>query len=265
LARHESTARLLLVLDQLEEVFTLAGPDLATQLVELVTVAARRTDSRVTIVATLRSDFYDAAARVPGMAALLSRVQFVVPTVDGEQVEEAILGPARRADLVLEPGLLARILTDVAGQPGSLPLLQHLLHALWERRVGQALTRGVYADLGGVGGALANRAESIYAGLDREQRTIARHVLLRAVQPGEDGTATRRPVPASEWFGPTDLPEEVEDVVGRLVDARLLTRDAIRAATNAPSSSRTRPSSTDGHGCGRGSTRHAGGCGSIDA
>lgn len=223
LSAHDPAAKVLVVVDQLEEVFTLATRDEATQLVALLTAAVRRLDARVTVVATLRGDFFDAASRVPGMADLLSRTQYVVPPLAGEQVEEAVVGPARQAHLELEPGLLALILTDMAGEPGALPLLAHLLRALWERRVGAAMTRGAYDDLGGVAGALAQRAESVYADLDQDDRGHVRRLLLRAVHPGDDGADARRPVHEVEWVGPDDDRATVDDVVGRLVDARLLT------------------------------------------
>ncbi len=223
LADGPPSARLVLVIDQLEELFTLGDPVMAEQFVGQLTAATRRVDARVVVVVTLRADFVEAAARIPGMADMLSRVQYVVPPLVGEQVEEVVVAPARRVGAQLEPGLVATILTDVAGQPGSLPLLQHLLHELWERRVGPVMTRGAYADLGGVAGALANRADAVFEDLDAAGRADARRALLRAVQPGEDGGDTRRPVRESEWTGPGDDPARVEATVGRLVDARLMT------------------------------------------
>ncbi len=150
------SARLLLVVDQFEELFTLRGAGRAASFVALLQRATASLDRRVSVVVTLRSDFYSRAAAVPGVAELLSTSQFVVPPLAGEQVEEVVAGPARRTGVSLEPGLLGRIVTDVANEPGALPLLQHLLYELWERRVDHVLTRGAYEDLGGVAGALAN-------------------------------------------------------------------------------------------------------------
>ncbi|MBY5163475.1 BTAD domain-containing putative transcriptional regulator [Salsipaludibacter albus] len=223
LADAPSTARVLLVVDQFEELFTLGTADRAEAFVGLLTAATARLDRRVVVVVTLRADFYDRAADVAGMADLLSHSQFVVPPLEGDQVEAAIVGPARHVGVSLEPGLLGRIVADVAGEPGSLPLLQHLLYELWEHRVDRVLTRGAYDDLGGVTGALAHRAEQVHLGLEREERAVARRILLRAVQPGEEGGDARRPVPEDELYGPGDDPEQVDGVVHRLVDARLLT------------------------------------------
>ncbi|MBY5163476.1 BTAD domain-containing putative transcriptional regulator [Salsipaludibacter albus] len=233
LADHPPSARLLVVVDQLEELFTLGDRARTTAFVALLEAATARLDRRVSVVVTLRADFYDRAAEVEGLADLLSHSQFVVPPMDGEQVEAAIAGPAQRSGASLEPGLLGRIVADVASEPGSLPLLQHLLFELWEHRVDHVLTRGAYEDLGGVAGALANRAEAVHAGLDRDERAVARRVLLRGVQPGEDGGDAKRPVAEAELVGPTDDREAVEAVVQRLVDARLL------AASHDAASGRT--------------------------
>lgn len=223
LADHPSSARLLVVIDQLEEAFTRAPHDEAATLVELAVNATRRLDGRVMVLAALRADHIDQATAIPGMAELLSRALYMVPPLAGEQVELAVTEPARRAGLVLEPGLLAEILTDVAGQPGALPLLQHLLFELWDHRVGTALTRRSYDDLGGVSGALTHRAEAVMQDLDAQQRRHARRLLLRGIQPSEDGADTRRPVRASEWAGSHDTTDPTGDVVARLVAARLLT------------------------------------------
>ena len=216
-------ARLLLVVDQFEELFVLGDPEEAELVVALLRAATRRLDGNVVVVVTLRADLYDRALDVPGMADWLSRMQFVVPPMTGEQIEEVVTGPAVQAGATLEEGLLARIIADGSGEPGTLPLLQHLLYELWDRRTDRVMTRGAYHDLGGVAGALANRAEAVYEDLDHDQRSIARRVLLRSVQPGEDGADSRRPVRASEWSGPTDQRQPVEAVVDRLVGARLLT------------------------------------------
>ncbi len=222
LSEEQPGARVLLVIDQLEELFTLGDREQAARLVALLTSASRRLDGRAVVVLTLRADFYEEATRVPGLADLLSRSQFVVPPMQGEQVEDVVERPARHAGATLERGLLPQIIADVTGQPGALPLLQHLLYELWEQRTDRVMTRGAYDDLGGVTGALAKRAERVYEAMDQDERARARRVLLRGVRPSEDGADARRPIPESEWA----LGEEGHDtdaVVSHLVQARLLT------------------------------------------
>ena len=215
--------RLLLVVDQFEEVCTLAGPDEAAHFVALLVGATGRLDGRLAIAVTIRADYYDRVAALAGFEQVLSRSQYVVPALGGEQFEVVITGPARRAGATLEPGLLGQLLTEVAAEPGALPLLQHLLYELWEHRVDRVMTRHAHDELGGVAGALANRAEAVLAGMEATDREAARRVLLRTVQPGDDAGDTRRPVRADELVAPGDDAERVDRVVGRLVDARLLT------------------------------------------
>ncbi|HKJ54350.1 MAG TPA: BTAD domain-containing putative transcriptional regulator, partial [Nitriliruptoraceae bacterium] len=109
LAAEPPSARALLVIDQFEELFTLGSTDQARRFVRLLEAATSRLDRRVSVVVTLRADFYDRAAQVAGIADVLSHSQFVVPPLDGGQVESVVLGPARRAGVTLEPGLLGRI------------------------------------------------------------------------------------------------------------------------------------------------------------
>jgi len=220
-----SDARVLVVVDQFEEIATLTDPATAARFVSLLLGASGRLDGHVAIVVTLRADFYDRVASIAGFDEVLSRSQYVVPAIDGEQLEAVITGPARQAEVMLEPGLFGQLLTEVAAEPGSLPLLQHLLHELWLRRVDRVMTRHVYDELGGVAGALANRADAVFTALDADDQLVARRVLLRALQPDDEAGATRRPVHARDLVSPDVDSAQVDRVVGRLVDARLLAAD----------------------------------------
>ena len=118
--------------------------------------------------------------------------------MDARALRRAIEEPARLAGLELEPGLTRRILTDVADRPGTLPLLEHLLVELWQRRRGRTLTLEAYAASGGVEGALARRANEVYGAMPPERQAVARRVLLRLTQPGEGTEDTRRRAARSE-------------------------------------------------------------------
>ncbi|MYY84859.1 MULTISPECIES: hypothetical protein [unclassified Streptomyces] len=132
---------------------------------------------------------------------------------------EAVVGPAVADRLVVERALTARIVADVADEPGGLPLMAHALREVWRRRSGRMLTEAAYEAIGGVRGAVAHTAEDVYGSLSETDAARARTLLLRLVSPG-DGTAdTRRPVDSA------DLPPGCADVLERLVAARLLTVD----------------------------------------
>ena len=90
----------------------------------------------------------------------------------------------------VEAGLVETILDDVADRPGTLPLLEHALLELWERRRGHLLTLEAYRESGGVQGAIAARAESVFAALEPDQQALIQRVLLRLIQPGIAGAVT---------------------------------------------------------------------------
>lgn len=224
LAGRPIAEQLLVVIDQFEEVFSLCrDDDLRRSFVAAILDATRRRDSRTVVVLTMRADFYHHAARLPDLAAALSTSQFVVAPLDGDGLEQAIERPAELAGLKFEDGLVGRILTDVAGEPGALPLLQHALLELYDRRADHVLTRGAYEDIGGVSGALSRRAETVWSSFTPDEQKVAKGVLLRLTEPGQGTDDTRRRAAFDELVGETEQAVSVETVIGELADARLLT------------------------------------------
>ncbi|HEV8250440.1 MAG TPA: hypothetical protein VGQ15_10750, partial [Gaiellaceae bacterium] len=207
-AEHGARAdgRLLLVVDQFEEVFT-ACPDRqerARFLDELL--AAVTAEQRATVVLGIRADYYGRCAEHPGLAEQLGASQVLVGPMDAEEVRRAIELPAHRAGLRVEPQLSKAMVADVAGQPGGLPLLSTALLECWERRQGRTLTLAGYRERGGVHGAVARLAERAYLALDPGQQAAARRLLLRLAGPGEGQAVTRRRVALAELEPARDQP-----------------------------------------------------------
>ncbi len=177
---------LVLVIDQFEEVFTQAADEsVRAHLLDSLVTAALDPRSRVRIILTLRADFVGRALEYVDFGDLLrQRTEFVLPLTPDE-LEQAIVKPAQRVGLILEPGLPEAIIREVGDQPGTLPLLQYTLTELFERRVGRALTLGAYQASGGVRGALARRADELYHGLDGAGQQAARKLFLRLITLGE--------------------------------------------------------------------------------
>src|SRR5262249_34596497 len=113
---------LLLLIDQLEEVFTLVqDEERRTHFLASIDVAVNDPRSRLGVVTPLRADFYDRPLLYRGFAELMrSSVEVVVPLAP-DQLERAIVNPAKRVDVGLEPGLLADMLAEVVDEPGGLP------------------------------------------------------------------------------------------------------------------------------------------------
>jgi WD40 repeat protein/tRNA A-37 threonylcarbamoyl transferase component Bud32/energy-coupling factor transporter ATP-binding protein EcfA2 len=218
-------SELVLVIDQFEELFTMADEDERGRFLATLEDAVADPHARVRLVIALRADFYDRPLRYPAFGALVEAGQVNVHPLSPEELEQAITGPAHAVGVALEPGLVADIVADVAEHPGALPLLQYALTELFERRESATLTAVAYRQIGGVSGALARRAEELYGELDDGGKEAARKLFSRLVTLGEGTEDTRRRVRREEVTaieGSADAIEEVIDGYGR---QRLLSFD----------------------------------------
>jgi WD40 repeat protein/DNA-binding SARP family transcriptional activator len=225
----DDDSELVIVLDQLEELFTLVDDEeRRAQFLSLVECAARDPRARVRVVVTLRADFYDRPLRYLGFADLLRDRVLALSPLAPEETERAIAVPAASVGVALEQGLLAEIVADVLDEPGALPLLQYALTELFAQREGATLTRAAYRDIGGVSGALASRAEEVYAELGESGQAAARQFFLQLVAVGDGEAETRRPVDLDD-LASLDVDHEALDAcVAAFGGSRLLSfgRDA---------------------------------------
>jgi serine/threonine protein kinase/WD40 repeat protein len=218
-------AELVIFLDQLEEVFTLVGDeDERLHILESLRAATQESGTRVRVVATLRADFFDQPLSVRGFGDLLAERTEAITPMSPEELERAIVAPAERAGLTVEPRLLAAMIADVVDQPGGLPLLQFTLTELAERREDGVLTLAGYRRIGGISGALARRAEQIFEALNDQARDACRQLFLRLVTLGEGSEDTRRRVRRSELVPIADT-RTVDGVVEAFGRHRLLSFD----------------------------------------
>lgn len=194
-----SDAAVVLV-DQFEELFTLCtDPDERTRFLDLLFSGPRRR-----VVIAVRADFYGHLTRDPRLAEAAQDATLLVGPMSPDELRETIIRPAALGGLVVERTLTARLLAEVADEPGGLPLLSHALLETWRRRRGRTLTEAAYEAAGGIHGAIARTAEELYADLTPAQAATARRVLLRLVTPGQGTPDTRRPADRAELaFGDT--------------------------------------------------------------
>jgi WD40 repeat protein/class 3 adenylate cyclase/energy-coupling factor transporter ATP-binding protein EcfA2 len=211
----------LVVVDQFEEVFTLCrDEDERSAFIDALLDAAER---GTRVIVALRADFYGHCAAYPRFAAVLKHEQELVGPMSEEELRRTIERPAEHAGLLLEPGLVEAILRDVAGEPGALPLLSHSLLETWKRRSGRMLTLIGYLQAGGVQGAIAKTAETVYReALSPEHQALARNIFLRLTELGEGTEDTRRRVAIAELTPRPDQLRDVDDVLRTLADARLV-------------------------------------------
>jgi len=214
--------RILLVVDQFEEVFTACTDEREQRaFVAALIEAARDPRGGVVVVLALRADFYGRCAADPELAGLLGANHVLVGPMTADEYRRAIEQPALRAGVRFEPALVDELVGEVLGEAGALPLLSTALLELWERREGRLIRIDAYRQTGGVRGAVARLAEDVYAGLDDAQQAIARSVLLRLAGPGEGSAVVRRRVPLAEFDAERN--ERVAEVLGVLTARRLVT------------------------------------------
>jgi WD40 repeat protein len=219
-------SELILVIDQFEEVFTLTEDESERSLfLESLRVATAEPSSQTRVVVTLRADFYDRPLNYPRFGPVLGANSEVVTPLAPDELERAIVRPAGSVGLRVEPALVAQVASEVADQPGALPLVQYALTELFEQRDEGALTLAAYRDIGGVGGALAARGEQLYAARDAVGREAVRQLFLRLVTLGEGAADTRRRVLRSEVSGLDVAPEAMESALDAFGRYRLLTFD----------------------------------------
>ncbi|HYC59247.1 MAG TPA: toll/interleukin-1 receptor domain-containing protein [Thermoanaerobaculia bacterium] len=194
LAKSRGTDRLLIVVDQFEELFTQTDDGVAREFVRALLDGSR--NAPLCVLATLRSDYYGKAIALDrDLSDVLPDGQVNLGPMRREELRDVILRPANVVRLTLEPGLVDRMLDDVGDEPGNLPLLEYALSELWDLREQGRLTLVGYQEIGGVSGALMRRAETIYGELSNAQQKSAKKLLMRLVRVSradEEGSDTRR-------------------------------------------------------------------------
>ncbi len=215
----------LLVIDQFEQVFAATPEGGRDSFLQALADAVAGEDGVLRVVLDLRADYYDRPLLSPAFAAIFTPSVINVIPMAANELEAAIVGPARQVGVAVDPALLAELVGDIADRPGSLPLLQYAMTELFERRQDATLTRAAFAGLGGLRGLLTREAEGLYGGLDDAAKAAAMQVFLRLVRTGGGVAESRRRVPLGEL---TDLPIDpvaLSDVLTTFGRRRLLTFD----------------------------------------
>ncbi len=236
----DESQRIVLLIDQFEEVFTLHSDDVTSSrasrsfrdvskisstdsrrkaFINNLIYAAGIAGGKTIVVLTMRADFYSKCASYPQLAAAVTDHQELVGPMTEVELREVIERPARLVGLELERGLTEMLLHEIENQPGALPLLQHALQELWERREGRCLTIAAYKAIGGLEGALEQQANATFDAMSPAEQETCRRIFLRLTQPGEGSEDTKRRVPMSQ-LGDANV---ISPIINRLSNVRLIT------------------------------------------
>ena len=228
----KASGKVLLAIDQLEELVTLCSSEQRKQFLDWLKRLLATNSEQLHIIMTVRSDFEPQFAEAVWQKSQWMAARFMVSPMTLDELRDVIEKPASEKVLFFEPPeLVDRLIDDVVQMPGALPLLSFTLSELYlkylERRSdNRAMTRDDYEQLGGVIGALTQRATEVYQSLvnqDSAYEQTIRHVMLRMVAMS-GGELTRRRVAEVELEYPEPEDQRVKQVVQRFVNARLLVR-----------------------------------------
>ena len=181
--------------------------------------------STVRVVATLRADYFDRPLAYAAFGNALRGRTVALGAMTATELADAIRRPAAAVGVEVDAALVARITGEAERQPGALPLVQHAMAELFERRRTNTITVGDLDESGGLSDALGRRAEAIYGELDESLRDHARRVFLCLVNVSEDHDDTRRRVRRTELEQEGLRGDELDALLREFGRHRLLTFD----------------------------------------
>ena len=237
--KKSSGSYFLLAIDQFEELFSLCRSEAErSAFINNLLTATSDEDGHAIVLITLRADFYTHCANYLPLREALAQHQEYIGAMSDEEMRRAIEEPARRGRWEFEPGLVDLILHDVGHEPGALPLLSHALLETWQRRQGRTMTLSGYTSAGGVRGAIAETAETIFTDqFTHQQQVIARRIFLRLTELGDETATgdTRRRATIQELISKPEEADATQAVLKSLADARLVTtsEDSVQVAHEA--------------------------------
>jgi formylglycine-generating enzyme required for sulfatase activity len=215
-------APVIVVVDQLEELVTLADAGEASATAEVLCEIAGCGAHDIRLIATVRADFIARVAALSRLREELPRALYLLTPLSPSGLREAVIGPARALGWSFESEATVDALVDASTGPGALPLLAFALAELWEARDLQhrILPSDALEAIGGVAGALARHADAVIAGLLPADRVLARQVLSLLVS--AESTRARRSEGELTGGSTGSAPERTRAVVEALVRGRVL-------------------------------------------
>lgn len=222
--RQRPEPTVLLVIDQFEELFTLA-PSNIEPFLNILLEALKFAQDKFKLIITLRADFIAPCLEIPALAKHLQTTSILVPpSLNENDYRQVIEKPAQQVELSVETGLVELLLQDLQDSSGDLPLLQFVLEQLWEYRSQDAsLTIQAYREkIGGIKGALDRIASRVYDNLTEQEKEIAQWIFLTLTQLGEGTEDTRRKVIKSALLESKYPQTLVEATLQKFIEAKLI-------------------------------------------
>jgi serine/threonine protein kinase len=215
---HATGTGILLVLDQLEELSTMAQADSRRWTADLLRALGDKLIPGVRVLVTLRRDLLDSLLAVEDFGATLLRGAVLIEPMSDTAWSDALDQALGAYGYALEDAALkAEIRREIALSSGAMPLVQFALTELWHRRDTRTktLTREALQAMGGLSGALARHADSTVQKLARRGphgTEAAKEVLLALTTPqGTRASCALADIPETKGLPATDVLRELQE------------------------------------------------------
>jgi len=225
IARKSPASRLLIAIDQFEELYAPENAATCRAIIEQLLQLIADTSLPVSVVITLRSDFLGQTNSNPDFSHLIAEHNLLVPAMNADELRAAIAEPAQKVGQPLSAEVVDLLIEQAKEREGALPLLEFALTQIWQGMAQGVEPADTLKQIGGVGGALANKAKELFDSLAPAEQQIARRAFLAMTRLGEGTKDTRRRAALAEMVGHQNAPDEVRNVLRLFAQpgARLLT------------------------------------------
>ncbi len=225
LVQTAEASRIVLIIDQFEEVFTLCQDDEEREkFLQCILGALATTENKLCLILAMRVDFFGKCLEkdYSGLGKKIQENLVTVTAMNQKQLKEAIIKPAERVNLMVEDELVGEMFRDIKNSPGILPLLQYTLTEIWKRKTDNCLKLTTYTKLGRIAGTLNKRATEVYKEFALEEKETVKHIFISLTQLGEGTEDTRRRVLKRDLINNRHPATVIDNVVKKLADEKLI-------------------------------------------
>ncbi|AKG20075.1 NACHT and WD repeat domain-containing protein [Calothrix sp. 336/3] len=222
----------LIFIDQFEELFTISNEDRRREFINGLMRLSQAKLPNVKIMGTMRADFLERLSDFPQIVEATQKYRPMIVEMQPNELRLAIEQPAAHHGVIFEPGFVNRILADIQGQAGCLPLLQYTLNLIWEDEIktgsinDRTLNISTYDDLGGVKGALQQHVNCFYKKLSPSERLATQRIFLKLVGIGESAESGIEWKPVRRRAMLSEFGDDERDMLLKLVNENLLVSNA---------------------------------------
>lgn len=226
-------------IDQFEELFTTSDQNKRREFINGLMKLSQAKLSNLKIMATIRADFFERLSEFPQLVEATQKHRPMIVEMQSNELRLAIEQPAAHHGIIFEAGLVDKIISEVQGQAGCLPLLQYTLNLIWQDEVktgsihDRVLNLSTYEKLGGVRGALQQHVDSIYKNFSPSEKQATQRIFLKLVGIGENAESGIEWKPVRRRAMLSEFRDDERDVLLKLVNDNLLVSNADLSKTDS--------------------------------